>query len=46
MLVQAMFQVLAVIFATVSLIAVFPTIEPYLWRSIRAVKRRRRRLIT
>jgi hypothetical protein len=43
---QAMLQALEIIFATVALIAAFPTIEPYLWRSIRAIKRRRRWLIT
>jgi len=32
--------------AAAILIAMIPTIEPYLWRSVRAVKRRRRWLIT
>jgi hypothetical protein len=32
--------------AAAILIAMIPTIEPYLWRSVRAIKRRRRWLIT
>jgi hypothetical protein len=32
--------------ATALLIAAIPMIEPYVWRSVRAVKRRRRWLFT
>jgi len=41
-----MLQILTISCATAILIAVFPTIEPYLWRTVRAIKRRRRWLHT